>query len=117
MKMSLRTRKLGSNSVCSVKMSWRPSAVFAGQVPHVGTVLTLECVIALICAWEEVSHGQQSIVKLPLAFQRPGFPYKTEWVDLNACHYDFIHLWQMNVLRLLQRCLSHLIPCTYIEPL
>lgn len=62
-----RTRKLGSNSVCSIKMSWIPTALFAGQVPCVGTVLTLECAVALTCA-TEVSQGQQLIVNLLLVF-------------------------------------------------
>lgn len=101
---------------------WR-SGPLRRYCPHTGA-----CRSSDLChsTSKEVSQGQQAIVNLPLVFQRPGFPYNTEWVGLGGCCYDSLCLWQMNLSRLrdgcsrppdrlLQRRLPPLIPCTCIE--
>lgn len=91
--MHLRTRKLSSSSECSIKVPCISSAVLAGQVPwellsSLWTAPWLWSVPQHMETWKEANQGQQLIVNLPLGFQRPGSPSKTEGAGLGGCYFD-----------------------------
>lgn len=58
LKTSLRTRKVDSNSMCSIKKSQIPSDLFAGKVSQVGIILTLKRDLCNSSRLKEVSQGQ-----------------------------------------------------------
>lgn len=115
--MPVGTGKLDSNSVCSVKMSWIPSALFAGQVPHLGTVLGV-CLRSYLChsTSKEIPQGLQLIGTSRWSFRGQDSPITT------MGRFGWMLLWlSTSVAAESSKAVAGMSPssdpCTCIEPL